>query len=58
MPPLGPQTYTPTPGFVEATAAIAPEYRAGLAGASIAAAKEKSCVAAGFLEDGARCRHA
>ncbi len=54
MPPLGPQTYSPTPGYVEATAAISPDYRAGLAGASIAAAKEKSCVAAGFLEDGAR----
>ena len=55
MPPLGPQTYTPTPAaYVDATAAITPDYRAELAGASIAAAKEKNCVAAGFLEDGAR----
>ena len=54
MPPLGPQTYMATPEYVDATAAITPDYRAGVAGASIAAAKEKNCVAAGFLDDGAR----
>ena len=51
MPPLGPQQYTPTPAFVEATANVTPEYRAELARVSIAAAKEKNCTAAGFLED-------
>lgn len=54
MPPLGPQTYTPTPGYVQATADISPDYRAALAGASIAAAKARDCVVAGFLDDGAR----
>ena len=54
MPPLGPQAYTPTPGYVQATADISPDYRAALAGASIAAAKARDCVVAGFLDDGAR----
>lgn len=54
MPPLGPQTYTPTPGYMQATADISPDYRAALAGASIAAAKARDCVVAGFLDDGAR----
>ncbi len=53
MPPLGAQQYTPTPSYVEATANVSPEYRAQLAGVSIAASKAKDCVAAGFLEDGA-----
>ncbi len=50
MPPLGPQTYTPTPAYVDATAAVTPEYRAELARVSIAAAKERGCTAAGFLQ--------
>ncbi|MBA2627531.1 MAG: TldD/PmbA family protein [Gemmatimonadales bacterium] len=53
MPPLAPQTYAQTPSYVEATANITPEYRAQLAGDSIAAAKAKGCTAAGFLEGGA-----
>lgn len=53
MPPLGPQEYLQTPSYVEATANVSPEYRAELAGVSIAAAKAKDCVAAGFLQDDA-----
>jgi len=54
MPPLGPQTYAQTPGFVQATADISPEYRAALGGTSIATAKAHDCVVAGFLDDAAR----
>ncbi len=51
--PLGPQTYTPvTAAYSEATARISPEYRARVAEQSIAPAKARDCVAAGFLQDG------
>jgi predicted Zn-dependent protease len=52
--PLGPQQYLKTPGYYEATARITPEYRAQVAADSILPAKAKACVAAGFLQDGAR----
>lgn len=51
MPPLGPQQYPATPAYVDATANITADYRAQLAGDSIAAAKAKGCTAAGFLQD-------
>ncbi|MEO8227430.1 MAG: metallopeptidase TldD-related protein, partial [Gemmatimonadota bacterium] len=51
MPPLGPQQYTETPAYADATANITADYRAQLAGDSIAAAKAKGCTAAGFLQD-------
>ena len=35
MAPLGPQTYDESPGFIEATANITPEYRAQVAAISI-----------------------
>jgi len=54
MLPLGPQRYTPVPAaYSDATARITPEYRAGVAEASIAPARAAGCVAAGFLQDGA-----
>jgi predicted Zn-dependent protease len=52
--PLGPQQYLHTPGYYDATAAITPEYRAQVAADSILPAKKAGCVAAGFLQDGAR----
>ena len=57
MPPLGPQQYTPVPAaYVEDTASITPDYRAGVAEASIVPARGKGCVAAGFLQDGRNWR--
>lgn len=51
--PLGPQNYTPVAAaWSDATAAITPDYRADLAASSIAPAKARQCVAAGFLQDG------
>jgi predicted Zn-dependent protease len=53
MPPLGPRQYTPVPAaYDEATAKLAPEYRARAAEASIVPARQQGCVAAGFLQDG------
>ncbi len=53
MPPLGPQQYTPIPeAYSEGTAKVSPEYRALVAEASIGPARERGCVAAGFLQDG------
>ncbi|MBL8978869.1 MAG: TldD/PmbA family protein [Gemmatimonadetes bacterium] len=53
MPPLGPQQYTPIPeAYAEGTARVSPEYRARVAEASIGPARERGCVAAGFLQDG------
>ena len=51
MPAIGKQEYKPSNTFSAATAAIAPEYRAQVAAASIAAAKKDDLIAAGFLED-------
>ncbi len=46
------QSYTPSPTFNPATAAITPEYRTRVAQASIAPCKADGLVAAGFLQDG------
>lgn len=51
MEPLGPQTYGESKTYSEATANIAPEYRAQVAADSIKPAAEKDVTAAGFLED-------
>lgn len=51
--PIGPQTYLRTPGYHAATAAITPEFRARVAADSILPAKDRDCVAAGFLSDSA-----
>ena len=53
MPPMPQQQYVPTNAFVDATAAITPEYRAEAASRSIVPAKARECTAAGFLQDGA-----
>jgi len=52
MPPLGPQTYTPTPAWFDSTASITPEFRADVAAAGILPSKAQDCTAAGFLSDG------
>jgi predicted Zn-dependent protease len=55
LPILGPQRYPAAPtAFVEATAAVTPDFRSSVAATSIATAKEKGCVAAGFMVDAAR----
>jgi predicted Zn-dependent protease len=51
MPPMGQQAYTPTPAFFDATANIAPEYRATVAERSMGPAKARDCTAAGFLQN-------
>ncbi|HXI19505.1 MAG TPA: TldD/PmbA family protein, partial [Gemmatimonadales bacterium] len=52
MPPLGPQQYTQvTAAWNDATAAITADYRAGVAAGSIAPARQRQCVAAGFFQD-------
>jgi len=53
MEPLGPQQYDESVTFVEATANITPEQRAGIANASIEPARAKDVTAAGFLNDSA-----
>ena len=54
-PILEPQKYSTIPNaYVDATASVTPDFRTGVAAASIGAAKSKSCVAAGFLVDTAR----
>ena len=53
MPPLPQQQYVRTQAFFDATAAISAEYRAQAAGQSLAAAKDRDCSTAGFLQDGA-----
>lgn len=53
MEPLGPQEYDESVTFVEATANITPEQRAGIANASIEPARAKDVTAAGFLNDSA-----
>jgi predicted Zn-dependent protease len=56
MEPLGPQQYLETNAFVEATAAIAPEYRTQAAAAAIEPSRAKDLTAAGFLSDNASFR--
>lgn len=52
LPPLTPQKYTSVPAaYDEATAKITPEVRAQVAEASIRPARDRHCVAAGFLQD-------
>lgn len=51
MDPLGPQTYDKAINYVEATANIAPEYRASVANDSIVPATKQEVTAAGFLDD-------
>ncbi len=51
MGPLEPQQYVNAPGWIDATAKISAEYRAKAAADSIAAAKAKKMVTAGFLSD-------
>ena len=53
VPPLGPQQYLDSPTWYDATAAISAEYRAEAAAASIGLARDKDCVAAGYLSDNA-----
>lgn len=51
--PLGPQQYLRTPGWHDATAGITPDFRAQVAADSILPSRNRGCVAAGFLQDGA-----
>lgn len=53
VPFLGPQQYLATPGYDAATAAIDPAFRAQVAADGILASRNRNCVAAGFLQDGA-----
>ena len=51
MPALEKQTYASTPTYNATITSIAPEYRAGVAAASIGPCRADSLVAAGFLAD-------
>jgi len=51
MSPMSPQVYDESITFVEATANIKPEFRAGVAAKSINPASEQEVTAAGFLDD-------
>jgi predicted Zn-dependent protease len=54
QPLLEPQRYSRSPNaYVDATAAVSPDFRAEAAARSIAEAKARRCVAAGFLTDSA-----
>ncbi len=53
MAPLGPQSYDESVTYSEATANIAPEYRAQVANSSIGPAAAKDVTAAGFFNDSA-----
>ena len=53
MPPLPQQQYLETRAFFDSTAAISPDYRAQAAAQSLAAARDRECTTAGFLQDGA-----
>ncbi|GIV40401.1 MAG: TldD protein [Thermonema sp.] len=53
MPVLEPQQYIETPTFVDRTAQITADYRADVAGKSIAYCKNKDLIAAGFFLDNA-----
>lgn len=48
---LGPQTYIPSNGYVEATANVSPDTRAEVVNKSLQLSREQKLVAAGFLED-------
>ncbi len=52
MPAIEKQSYKPSSTFVAETAAITPEYRAGVAAACIEPCRKDKLVAAGFLTDG------
>lgn len=52
MPAVAKQAYRATDTFSEATAALTAEARAKIAEASIAPCRDRSLIAAGFLEDG------
>ncbi|MCU6452460.1 TldD/PmbA family protein [Sphingomonas sp. A2-49] len=52
VPAVGKQVYKATPTFSQSTADITPDYRARVAGDSIAACKAQKLIAAGFLQDG------
>ncbi|KAB8176389.1 TldD/PmbA family protein [Lysobacter maris] len=54
MPAIGKQQYKPSPTWSESTAAITPEFRAGVAADSIGPCREDDLVAAGFLVDSRR----
>jgi predicted Zn-dependent protease len=54
MEPLGPQDYQESPTYVQSTASITPEYRAGVAAKSIDPAAAQDVTAAGFLNDSYR----
>jgi predicted Zn-dependent protease len=54
MPPLGPQTYTESATFNEATAAMTPDTRAEMVGKSLSVSKAANLEAAGFLENSTR----
>jgi predicted Zn-dependent protease len=52
VPPLAPQAYARIPtAWSDATAALTPAARAELTAAGLAAARERDCVAASYLED-------
>ncbi|CAN5413646.1 TldD/PmbA family protein [soil metagenome] len=53
MPAIGPQTFSATPTFSAATAAITPDYRSKVAMDSIQPCVAANLVAAGYLEDSA-----
>ncbi|GGF05108.1 TldD/PmbA family protein [Hymenobacter cavernae] len=53
VPLLGPQQYLTPVSFAQSTASITPDFRAQVAGDSIAACQSRSLTAAGYLEDGA-----
>ena len=50
MPPLGPQTYTPTTAYFDDVASATPEWRASSVGTAIELARKKDVVTAGFVE--------
>lgn len=54
MEPLGPQTFSDSKTYYEATARITPEFRAQVAYDSITPASKVSVTAAGYMEDTAR----
>lgn len=54
VPAIGKQEYKVTPTFSDKTAAITPEFRAGVAAASITPCKANKLVAAGFFSDSQR----
>lgn len=53
VPLLGPQTYTPVAAFDDPTATAGPDWRSGIAAATIGPATAKNLVSAGFVQNGA-----